>query len=1483
MTPSDSDSSDFASAGSPDTTPRCSRCGAALVPDAPAGVCPACLVSVHFGTEADLSEPAVADKPTPPIEEIAPHFPQLEILSCLGRGGMGVVYQARQKSLGRLVALKLLAPERGSDPAFAERFAREAQALARLDHPNIVTIYDFGQAGGWCYLLMEFVDGVTLRHLIHGGRIAAREALSIVPQICDALQFAHDHGIVHRDIKPENILLDRRGQVKVADFGLAKLVGPTGEESLVAGELSVGSSGELTEAGKIMGTPRYMAPEQREHPDAVDHRADIYALGVVLYQMLTGELPDEKKLQPPSRHVRLDVRLDEIVLRALEKDPALRFANATEFKTGLEAVSGTPSQMPPPPPSPPPVAAASAGGAGSTPPEVIGRIKAAGTALMVAGIIDLVFMIGGLLIGGLVLLAIAVPAFGFGALGAGLLSGIHGPMTFHFLNAPVVLGGALAALALFLVVGWMLLHLAAAIYVIVAGRRMQAVRRHGSAMVGAWLLIISGGFGLLTSIASPAGVFTALWSLAELGIGIWALVVLRQPEVRAAFDVSSTQPGVVTAAATSLKPAEPPVRQVATPATGLLVASGINLALGVVAAVALGFLLVTRSSSGPSFTGGRPVWAVLVLPFLLVPSLLTFVGAWRMRSLRNYGLSVVGAVLAIVTLQGLGLGILFGIWSLVVLMRAEVRAAFDQPGGVPRRGGCLIAFGVLAGVLVLLAVLLLGVGFVVRASKRASVPGSYPTPVFSAPAFPSPPVFVQPDFSFGAERQRDLVLGANGESGLLNLEADELLTEPDAPLPERSLSNPGPAGITVKYEAGNGVTKLIGVSGVDVRLLVNPDWNAFRNQQDYVEMSQHQPTPGSLSSSGTTTAPPLTFMFKTRTGACGLLQITGRTDQPRAAGIRWKFFQNAAATTAVEAAPAAPATTAVLAADLGPLPEGALDLAPVWTQAYEANSTPDENFGLRELRGRHEWDGLPFVVGGRVVLARKSDTAASGTDQAAPPVKVSIPVGRAFAELHLLHATYWQAPVGEEVATLRLVYADGRIHEQALRYGVHVLDWQRLPREDAESLSDPASKVVWRGRSATNRPGSSGRVIATTVANPHPDEIVTRLEIVSRRKGASYALVAATVADAAPGRAVSPAVPLQDGPRHNGTELRIRVVDALTREPVAGVLIEPTGIFSGDGTIGQPLLTDAAGVARVGYDPAVASKLGFRASRSGYASVRVQNTAPGQVDDVVNFVRDIQAALSAAAAAPTPELEGLPLDELVALQHVQLARLVASWIQTTPEPTELPAKEEEAMRATCAELIRRGACPGFVAGPITETGLPVPDGRKSFRPWREFTNEKIEDELALALRRLGEETVEAPAPGWSKRECLQRAYYAARELFARAGWTPSGAPTSASVGVDLEARQRDFAERVNAATGIVDQALRDQTLGRLALEAASANEPDTAASAVRLIIDLALRDQTLSRAALELKNKGQRAKAIQLARSITDLALRDQTLGRLSQ
>ncbi len=285
-----------------------------------------------------VAEESAGQPPLAP-EKIAPFFPQLEILALLGRGGMGVVYKARQKSLNRLVALKLLAPERVDDTDFAARFAREAQALAALNHPNIVTVYDFGQAGGFYFLLMEFVDGMNLRQLLRARKFKPEEALTIVPPLCDALQFAHERGVVHRDIKPENILLDKSGRVKVADFGIAKMLGPDRGEGAAP---AAANSGPTQSA---LGTPGYRAPEQKDSPQRVDGRADIYSLGVVFYEMLTGELPG-KPLEPPSRKVQIDVRLDQIVLRALEQQPELRYQKASQVKTEVETLggSGTPPE-----------------------------------------------------------------------------------------------------------------------------------------------------------------------------------------------------------------------------------------------------------------------------------------------------------------------------------------------------------------------------------------------------------------------------------------------------------------------------------------------------------------------------------------------------------------------------------------------------------------------------------------------------------------------------------------------------------------------------------------------------------------------------------------------------------------------------------------------------------------------------------------------------------------------------------------------------------------------------------------------------------------------------------------------------------------------------------------------------------------------------------------------------------------------------------
>jgi len=324
---------------------KCPQCGTPLPTGALAGLCPACLLKA--GAAADTVTDAKQPPLNPPgVAELAPLFPHLEILELIGKGGMGAVYKTRQKQLDRIVALKILPPGIGQDAAFAERFAREAKALAKLNHPNIVTLYEFGDAGGQFYFLMEFVDGVNLRQLLAGGRVSAREALAIVPQICDALQFAHDQGIVHRDIKPENILLDRRGRVKVADFGLAKIVGNDGRADLLASREDGAAqqhrrANDLTDAGKTMGTPNYMSPEQIAAPGEVDHRADIYALGVVFYQMLTGELPG-KQLQPPSSKVQIDVRLDEVVLRTLEKNPELRYQQVSEVKTMVETIVSTP-------------------------------------------------------------------------------------------------------------------------------------------------------------------------------------------------------------------------------------------------------------------------------------------------------------------------------------------------------------------------------------------------------------------------------------------------------------------------------------------------------------------------------------------------------------------------------------------------------------------------------------------------------------------------------------------------------------------------------------------------------------------------------------------------------------------------------------------------------------------------------------------------------------------------------------------------------------------------------------------------------------------------------------------------------------------------------------------------------------------------------------------------------------------------------------
>ena len=339
-----------------ETRPTCKECGAPLAADAPEGLCPKCLLKVAMGTQVSTQPAnegfAGAHEPhaLPDPAKLAESFPQLEILELLGQGGMGAVYKARQPGLDRLVALKVLPLQASTDPGFAERFNREARALAKLNHPNIVAVYDFGQTHGLHYFIMEYVDGPNLRQIERASKLSTRQALQIIPQICEALQFAHDEGVVHRDIKPENVLLDKKGRVKIADFGLAKILEREAEDL------------RLTGAKDVMGTPHYMAPEQVEHPQEVDHRADIYSLGVVFYEMLTGELP-LGKFALPSQKVQVDVRLDEVVLHTLEKEPSRRYQHASQVKTDVETIAKSgvrspkaESSRPAPIPSPTPPA-----------------------------------------------------------------------------------------------------------------------------------------------------------------------------------------------------------------------------------------------------------------------------------------------------------------------------------------------------------------------------------------------------------------------------------------------------------------------------------------------------------------------------------------------------------------------------------------------------------------------------------------------------------------------------------------------------------------------------------------------------------------------------------------------------------------------------------------------------------------------------------------------------------------------------------------------------------------------------------------------------------------------------------------------------------------------------------------------------------------------------------------------------------------------
>lgn len=317
----------------------CPHCRNAIPDSAPEGLCPRCVLSSAATPAGSAPAPTLLrDHGAPPaIETLAAAFPHLEILSLVGSGGMGFVYHARERASSRPIALKILRAHLAGDPAFAERFQREAQTLARLDHPNIVRILGHGQSGDFCHLTMEYVDGANLDEAMRADRFTPQQAVKIVSIICDALHYAHQHRVSHRDIKPGNILIDTQGHVKIADFGIAKLLHAVSDDA---------PNPNLTLTGQALGTPHYMAPEQIERPERVDHRADIYSLGVVFYELLTGELP-LGRFPGPSTKIDLDPRIDDILFRALAKEPALRQQSARQLREELDSLSHpAPGELP---------------------------------------------------------------------------------------------------------------------------------------------------------------------------------------------------------------------------------------------------------------------------------------------------------------------------------------------------------------------------------------------------------------------------------------------------------------------------------------------------------------------------------------------------------------------------------------------------------------------------------------------------------------------------------------------------------------------------------------------------------------------------------------------------------------------------------------------------------------------------------------------------------------------------------------------------------------------------------------------------------------------------------------------------------------------------------------------------------------------------------------------------------------------------------
>jgi eukaryotic-like serine/threonine-protein kinase len=322
----------------------CENCGDKILGDSPKGLCPACVLETGLGPLADetvagIDSSAVASAnagDSGPPADVLKDFGDYELLEEIGRGGQGVVYRARQKSLNRIVALKVIGLGQWATQAHLKRFRREAEAAANLDHPCIVPIYEVGEREGSCYFSMKFIDGGQLDEVARRAPISIRNAAELIAKLARTVHYAHEHGILHRDIKPGNILVDAKGEPHLTDFGLARLSE---------------TKSTVTHTMDMLGTPSYMAPEQASgHNEQLTSATDVYGLGAVFYQLLTGHPPfaggttyetvwlvlETEPRQPRLWNPKIDRELSTICLKCLEKDPKRRYSSALALAEDLE-------------------------------------------------------------------------------------------------------------------------------------------------------------------------------------------------------------------------------------------------------------------------------------------------------------------------------------------------------------------------------------------------------------------------------------------------------------------------------------------------------------------------------------------------------------------------------------------------------------------------------------------------------------------------------------------------------------------------------------------------------------------------------------------------------------------------------------------------------------------------------------------------------------------------------------------------------------------------------------------------------------------------------------------------------------------------------------------------------------------------------------------------------------------------------------------